>query len=174
MSLAGKAQISRNDRCGSVCISEEALAFFDFFVAYKSSQRNACFLRKSAGQVLTAQEQMVSDLFGYTTEDLVTRRALGSVTSDQLLFGDTHDWGAGYDSGLYSGQFTSQQYYVSVWNGNFPDKVATSSRHSRGGNFAWMDGHVDWRKPSEMLGVNNAKWAEYNRALYYFAIRPLN
>ena len=103
-----------------------------------------------------------------------TTELRGKGASDQLLFGDTHDWGAGYDSGLYSGQFTSQQYYVSVWNGNFPDKVATSTRHSRGGNFAWMDGPVDWRKLSELLGVNNAKWAEYNRALYYFAIRPLN
>lgn len=64
MTLAGKPKISGNDRCGSVCISEEALAFFYFFVAYKGSQRNACFLRKFAGQVLTTQEQMVSDLLG--------------------------------------------------------------------------------------------------------------
>jgi len=32
------------------------------------------------------RRQMVNDLFGYTTEDLINRKALGSVTSDQLLF----------------------------------------------------------------------------------------
>ena len=64
MPLTGKTEVSGNDRRGSVCIPEEPLAFFYFFIAYKGSQRNASFLSKPAGQMLTAQEQMVSDLFG--------------------------------------------------------------------------------------------------------------
>lgn len=64
MPLAGKTEIGGNNRCGSVSISEEALAFLYFFIAHKGGQLNACFLSKPAGQMLTAQKQMVSNLFG--------------------------------------------------------------------------------------------------------------
>ena len=48
MPLAGKTQISSNNRCGSVCISEEAFPLLYFFIANEGGQWNTCFLSKSA------------------------------------------------------------------------------------------------------------------------------
>ena len=44
-------------------------------------------------------------------------------------------------------------------------------RHNGGINAAWLDGHVDFRKSSQMVGVVSSKWGDTVCA-YYFAMYP--
>ena len=107
---------------------------------------------------------------GHTWHKISELRGKGA--GDQLLFGDTHNYGAGFDSGTYS-SFGQKQFYTALWNNHYsPFRAAFSTRHSKGANAAWLDGHVDWRKPEGFNGVTNNNWCQYQRCLYYWNIRP--
>ena len=64
MCLAGKAQKQSNGRDGFIRIAKEALGFLRFFVSDISGKRYSGITRKAAGEVLSAQIQMVGNLIG--------------------------------------------------------------------------------------------------------------
>ena len=96
----------------------------------------------------------------------------GKGASDQVLFGDIND--DGYFDG--SNTYVTQGYMLDLWPNTKTNYTHTSKRHSGGGNHAWLDGHVDFRKSAQMLGVtNNDDWktgAGKYHYLYYWALFP--
>ena len=87
----------------------------------------------------------------------------GKSLSNQLIIGDINDRGIGGD--------VSGQKMRDVWP-NSRTSMNTSVRHSGSGNFGWLDGHADLRKPSEMTGSSDAKWMGDNYYLNYWIAYP--
>ena len=98
----------------------------------------------------------------------------GKGASDQLLFGDIND--EGYylaDSGT---TYTTQSYMLDIWPNTKTNYTHPSKRHSGGGNYAWLDGHVDFRKAPQLIGISTSDdWktgsGKYHY-IYYWALFP--
>lgn len=93
----------------------------------------------------------------------------GKGASDQVLFGDINDDGYFDGSTLY----LSQTYNLDIWPNTKTNLTHTSRRHNGGSNFAWLDGHVDFRKAEDMIGRTTNEWttgANHNHCTYYFTI----
>ena len=88
----------------------------------------------------------------------------GKGASAQLLFGDINDAGIGGN--------IDQGYMLDVWANTEARRKNTGSRHSGGINAAWMDGHVDFRKPNQMVGETQKKWKINTVFTYFFRMFP--
>jgi len=74
----------------------------------------------------------------------------GKGPSSQVLFGDICDDGIGGD--------VSQKKMLDIWPHLTTDMNRTSKRHFGAGNYGWLDGHADVRKPQQLIGDTSAKW----------------
>jgi len=83
--------------------------------------------------------------------------------SDQLIIGDINDNGRAGD--------TEKSKMMSIWPNNGTVQNV-SVRHSGGSNMGWLDGHADFRKPTEMNGSAEAKWMDGEARLYYWIAYP--
>ena len=83
--------------------------------------------------------------------------------SDQLIIGDINDKGRNGD--------TSKSNMMSIWPNNGIVQNA-SVRHKDGCNMGWLEGHADFRKPTEMNGSTAAKWMDGEARLYYWIAYP--
>ncbi len=96
----------------------------------------------------------------------------GKGASDQLLFGDIND------DGYFDGSTTSVKMgdMLDIIPNTKTNYTHTSKRHSGGGNHAWLDGHVDFRKSAQMIGVTTSdEWktgAGKYHYIYYWALFP--
>ena len=90
----------------------------------------------------------------------------GKGAGDQVLFGDIND--EGIDGGV------GQSKMLDIWPNTTSKLTHIGRRHSGGSNMAWMDGHVDFRKNSQMMGViNTQKWGFGTVVCgYYFNMFP--
>ena len=98
----------------------------------------------------------------------------GKGPSEQLLAGDIHD--DGYYSPDASTWYVTQGYMLDIWPNTKTNFFHTSTRHSGGGNHVWLDGHVDFRKSAQMIGVTTSdQWktgAGKYHYIYYWALFP--
>ena len=84
--------------------------------------------------------------------------------SSQVMFGDINDAGIGGD--------VSQGKMLDIWAHTTSDFARTSTRHSGAGNFGWLDGHVDSRRPGEMVGDTSSKWLNGVHCANYWIMYP--
>ena len=91
----------------------------------------------------------------------------GKGASEQFLFGDVNDLGKNGD-----GSAISQDHMLNVWPNSAESMIRTSRRHFGGLNSAWLDGHVENRKPMNMVGKTNSKWKVGGHFCYYYMIAP--
>ena len=100
------------------------------------------------------------------------RQLRGKGASEQLLAGDIND--DGYFDG--SATYVTQGYMLDIWPNTKTNYTHTSKRHSGGGNHAWLDGHVDFRKAAQMVGnTTSDDWktgAGKYHYIYYWALCP--
>jgi len=87
----------------------------------------------------------------------------GKSASAQVLFGDINDDGIDGD--------IRQSNMLDIWPNTTTKMTHIGRRHNGGINTAWLDGHVDFRKSAQMLGVVNSKWGNLVCA-YYFVLYP--
>ena len=96
-----------------------------------------------------------------------TSQLKGKGASDQLLFGDIND--DGVNGNVDRGCLLEIRPL-----GSTASETRFSRRHKGGFNAAWMDGHVDSRKFSDMSGDTNARWKFGALFCYYFQLYPKN
>ena len=100
------------------------------------------------------------------------RQLRGKGASEQLLAGDIND--DGYFDG--STTYVTQGYMLDIWPNTKTNFTHTSTRHSGSGNHIWLDGHVDFRKSAQMIGVTTSdEWktgAGKYHYIYYWALFP--
>jgi len=93
-----------------------------------------------------------------------TTRLKGKGASDQLLFGDIND--NGYRGNVDAGYLME----IRPNSGENPDNIG--KRHKGASNMAWMDGHVDSRKSSDMYGDTVSQWKDGGFFCFYFQLYP--
>ena len=93
-----------------------------------------------------------------------TTRLKGKSTSSQVMFGDINDNGIDGDVG--------QAKMLDIWAHTTTSYPRTSQRHSGAGNFGWLDGHVDSRRPGEMVGDTSSKWMNGVHYANYWIMYP--
>ncbi|MBQ6473210.1 MAG: prepilin-type N-terminal cleavage/methylation domain-containing protein [Victivallales bacterium] len=91
---------------------------------------------------------------------LKTSQLKNKGASSQVLFGDINDNGIGGDAG--------QSKMVDIWPNITTDIQRTSQRHLGFGNFGWLDGHADARKPAQMVGDTSSAWKNGVHFTYYW------
>ena len=129
---------------------------------YSSKYNIYCYGMPTCAQARDHDSLKNTRMPGYCWANITQLRGKGA--SDQLLFGDINDNGIDGDVG--------QAKMLDIWPNTDASPMRTSRRHSGGGNMAWMDGHVDFRKSPQMLGVNQAQWKIYATYTYYFVMFP--
>ena len=87
----------------------------------------------------------------------------GKGVSDQVIIGDINDNGRAGD--------TEKSKMMSIWPNNGTVQNV-SVRHSGGSNVGWLDGHSDFRKPTEMNGNTSAQWVSDGSNLFYWIAYP--
>ncbi|MDD5729250.1 MAG: prepilin-type N-terminal cleavage/methylation domain-containing protein [Victivallales bacterium] len=85
--------------------------------------------------------------------------------SDQALYGDCNDLGGN------SGYNTTLSYGVLCHS--TASATGPGMRHEGGSNIAWLDGHVSFKRPGQLIGRISSSWVIYNRYLYYWALYPV-
>ena len=93
----------------------------------------------------------------------------GKGPSDQVLFGDIND--EGIDGNV------NQSRMLDIWPNEEASQKHISKRHGKGCNMAWMDGHVDSRTDTTMIGKTESCWIANDTDgkrvyAYYFTISP--
>ncbi|MDD2710151.1 MAG: DUF1559 domain-containing protein [Verrucomicrobiae bacterium] len=72
-----------------------------------------------------------------------------------IMAGDSSDWYAGTT-------WTYRCFMLYDWTVSTEGSSAVSHRHTGGGNYLWVDGHVSWHHRDEMW-TNRAKWFPLNK-----------